>query len=239
MDNNEYQAFLRDYSTSINHELIPAATVILVRDQDSRFEVLLLQRSKELKFVGGFWVFPGGRIDPEDFKAPDDLMEASRSAAVREAKEETDLDIEISSLVRFSHWVPPPANMPRLFATWFFLAPAPQQAGVTVDGSEICDYMWVTPEEALKKRDAGELEFAPPTFITLQELAKQPDSKSTFSFAESREPPFFATRIVKEGENTIALWHGDAGFETSDPSTKGPRHRLVLSKKSWQLEKDL
>src|SRR5690348_4693324 len=53
----------------------PAATVVLVRDGERGLEVLLAKRSSTLEFHGGAWVFPGGRIDPEDYADdPDDVF---------------------------------------------------------------------------------------------------------------------------------------------------------------------
>ena len=44
----------------------PAATVTLVRDAPGGLEVLLLERSKSLRFMPGAFVFPGGALDPGD-----------------------------------------------------------------------------------------------------------------------------------------------------------------------------
>jgi 8-oxo-dGTP pyrophosphatase MutT (NUDIX family) len=44
----------------------PAATLALLRRRKSGLEVLLLQRSQETRFIPGAWVFPGGRLSPED-----------------------------------------------------------------------------------------------------------------------------------------------------------------------------
>ena len=46
---------------------IPAATVVLLRDGADGVETLMLRRDSKLAFAGGAWVFPGGRIDPEDY----------------------------------------------------------------------------------------------------------------------------------------------------------------------------
>jgi len=44
-----------------------AATVILLRDCDPKgFEVFLLKRHEKSSFMGGNYVFPGGRVDQED-----------------------------------------------------------------------------------------------------------------------------------------------------------------------------
>lgn len=45
---------------------VPAATVVLVRDGARGLEVFLLQRHKATAFMGGAYVFPGGKLDPED-----------------------------------------------------------------------------------------------------------------------------------------------------------------------------
>lgn len=44
----------------------PACTVVLARDGADGLEVLLLRRDPQARFLGGFHVFPGGAIGPED-----------------------------------------------------------------------------------------------------------------------------------------------------------------------------
>jgi len=44
----------------------PAATLLLLRERNSRVEVLMMRRQDALRFMGGMWVFPGGRVDPPD-----------------------------------------------------------------------------------------------------------------------------------------------------------------------------
>lgn len=56
-----------------NPEEVPvrnAATVMIVRD-DPRFEVLMVQRTSRVAFGASAWVFPGGRVDPEDANEAD------------------------------------------------------------------------------------------------------------------------------------------------------------------------
>ncbi len=43
-----------------------AATVVVIRDSQAGPEVLMQQRSPDAVFVGGAWVFPGGKVDPQD-----------------------------------------------------------------------------------------------------------------------------------------------------------------------------
>jgi 8-oxo-dGTP pyrophosphatase MutT (NUDIX family) len=45
----------------------PAATIVLLREaDDGRLEALLTRRAAALSFMGGLWVFPGGRMEPDD-----------------------------------------------------------------------------------------------------------------------------------------------------------------------------
>jgi 8-oxo-dGTP pyrophosphatase MutT (NUDIX family) len=44
----------------------PAATVVLLREADGRLEALMMRRGAGLAFMGGMWVFPGGRVEPAD-----------------------------------------------------------------------------------------------------------------------------------------------------------------------------
>src|SRR3954468_24253427 len=189
---------------------IPASTVVLIRDGDDGLETLMLRRNSRGAF-GGMWVFPGGRIDPGDGVEE----EGARRAAARETLEEANLVIDPAVLVPFAHWTPPPIA-PKRFATWFFLAPAP--AGDEAGGrQEVHDHVWVTPAEAMRRRDAGEIELAPPTFVTLHMLAQSADVAAAMNEAAAMPIEFFTTQMVRgPGGELVAVWHGDAPYESGD-----------------------
>ena len=233
-------------------EAVPAATVILVRDGDDGIETLMLRRNSKLAFAGGHWVFPGGRVDDDDLEpspseaagadageAPDEdqrSLEAARRAAVREAAEEAGLVVDVPSLVPFAHWTPPPVAIKR-FATWFFLAPAPS-GDVTVDMGEIHEHQWVRPAEALRKRDEGEIELSPPTWCTLDRLAASATVAEALADAAEAVVEHFETHIARAEEGgAVAMWHGDAGYESGDPDLPGPRHRLWMVPGPWRFER--
>ena len=69
--------------------IIEAATIVLLRDLGAGVECLMLQKTRGQSF-GEHWVFPGGRVEPEDGEGPDGI----RRAAVREAQEETGLVLD-------------------------------------------------------------------------------------------------------------------------------------------------
>lgn len=215
---------------------VPASTVILVRDGSEGLETLMLRKNSKIAF-GGMWVFPGGRVDPEDAAEldPADDLEAARRAAVREALEESALPIAPEAMVPFSHWTPPPIT-PRRFLTWFFVAAAPRDR-VVIDQGEILDHAWMSPGEALERRDAKEIELAPPTFVSLFELSRWSSVDEALAQARARTPERFETRIAVHDEGPVALWHGDAGYEAADLLAEGPRHRLWMAKTRWRYER--
>jgi 8-oxo-dGTP pyrophosphatase MutT (NUDIX family) len=79
-----------------------ASTVVLVRpDEHEGFQVLLTRRPEEMRFLGGFYVFPGGTVHESDY-APQTLarcrgMSADRASAL--------LADGHSSAVAVGHWV--------------------------------------------------------------------------------------------------------------------------------------
>ncbi len=226
---------------------VPAATVVVLRDGDDGVEVLMLQRDQGLSFAGGMWVFPGGRLDPEDWpegadpsaQDPDAIEVAARNAAVREAREESGLEIDGDALRRWSHWTPPPRADKR-FTTAFFVAPATDAAAeVVIDDGEIRAHRWARPADAIALRDAGEITLAPPTYITLFQLLGHDTVAAVMADAHDREVEHFATRIAVVGEQWIALYHGDVAYEHDEPdaSLDGPRHRLYMDA-TWSYVRD-
>jgi 8-oxo-dGTP pyrophosphatase MutT (NUDIX family) len=217
------------------HPAIPAATVVLLRDGRDGVEVLMLHRVSKVAF-GGMWVFPGGRVDDGDRQPGDDDVSAASRAAAREALEECGLGVEPDDLVAFAHWVPP-AITPRRYATYFFLARA-SDGDVVVDGGEIHEHEWLPAREVLARRDRGEVDLAPPTWVTLHDLAEHDTVDEALAAARERAPiPHYETRWVTIDGGAVAMWEGDAGYATSDPEERGGRHRLWMVEEGWRLER--
>jgi 8-oxo-dGTP pyrophosphatase MutT (NUDIX family) len=210
--------------------VLPAATVVLLRDARAAPEVLLLRRSSKLAFHGGAWVFPGGRVDLHAGETDDEA--GARRAAVREAREEAGLALDPASLVQLSHWTTP-EGQPRRFATWFYVAAA-ADAEVRVDGGEIADHRWFTAVEALAAQRAGEIELPPPTFVTLCALAGHPSARTALAAAAAASPLVYLPRIVKAAESMASLYPGDAGWQARDAEIPGARHRLLFLASGWR-----
>lgn len=81
---------------------VPAATLVIMRPSDSGGpdEILMVKRSAKMAFAAGAVVFPGGRVDPDDYRVAclyglgvDEADGAARVAALRETLEETGLAV--------------------------------------------------------------------------------------------------------------------------------------------------
>ena len=214
---------------------IPAATVILLRDSDRGVETLMLHRTSKVHF-GGMWVFPGGRIDPEDYPESNDVNIAAQHAAVRETLEETGITIGGDAFAWFAHWTPP-AGTPRRYATWFFASILETDQVIAVDGFEIQNHEWIQPADALARHAAGEIDLAPPTWITLHQLALHEPAAALWQVLKDQPVRVYETRIRKDKDDRrIALWAEDAAYAGGEVDQPGPRHRLVLDPDGFIFE---
>lgn len=209
----------------------PSSTLVLVRDGDAELEVLMIHRGAETAF-GGMWAFPGGVIEEGDIPegTEPDPLPAARRAAARETHEEIGLHVDDSSLVWWSHWLPPTVSLAgKRFSTWFFVAAAGEMHAdehVSVDGDEVHAHEWIAPANALTRQATGEILIAPPTFVTLEQLHRYGDVASALAAAD---PKHFATEVAFAPDGArICLWAGDAGYGLGDAMVQGARHRLVM-----------
>ena len=203
---------------------LPAASVIVVRQTHNGLETLLLKRSDELKHMPGLWVFPGGKI--EAFDEGDDDLEQARRGAARELQEEAGLSFPAETLLTFSHWLTP-VVVKRRFATWFFIAELGSDEPVTVDGSEIVAHEWWRPGDAIRAHHEGQLPITPPTLVSLHDLQGEDDPSALLAQLGERLPRRFFPRVVRDGDQMVFLYEGDAAYESRDLSLQGAQHRTL------------
>ena len=77
---------------------IPSATIIMVRETNNGLETFMVVRHHKIDFASGALVFPGGKIDEQDYemdvhcegiKNDDSFDPAYKVGAIREAFEES------------------------------------------------------------------------------------------------------------------------------------------------------
>ncbi|MCM8557315.1 NUDIX hydrolase [Sphingomicrobium sediminis] len=74
--------------------ILPAATIILLREAGGAPEMLMVRRTRRMAFAAGAWVWPGGRIDDHDHTI--EGAAPYQVAALRELVEEVGLAAALS-----------------------------------------------------------------------------------------------------------------------------------------------
>lgn len=97
----------------------------------------------------GKWVIPGGHVEPG---------ETIMDAAIREAKEETGLDVKPVTILYFKELINSPDFHRKAHFISFLCVLETEDEVVQLEKRELSDYQWVNPEEALSLPMGGKLE---------------------------------------------------------------------------------
>lgn len=220
-----------------------ACTVVLLRDGKNGIETLMLERPGSSSAFGGAWVFPGGKVDPEDRIGPGgtrlDDNEAARVAGLRELAEETGQQLAPGELTWVARWTPMQA-IPRRFRTWFMLAPA-DGSEVVLNPAEHERHSWLAPREVLKAHAGGVMKLVPPTWLTLHNLSSMESVGQALNAARNSPPTLYNTHLLLPGDGgkpTGVVWDGDADYPGS-AAAAGARNRLLTTGLPWIFEHKL
>src|SRR3989344_6198762 len=104
-------------------------------------EVLLINNSGMKDKLKYYWGFPKGHLNPG---------ESSKDAALREIKEETNLDTEIIAKIGDSKYVFT-VNDEKIFKVVTIFLMKHLNGEIKIQESELLGAAWFSPEEALKK----------------------------------------------------------------------------------------
>ena len=226
-----------------------ASTVCLVRDGAFGLEVLMVRRTPAARFMGGAWVFPGGAIDPDDGAVPG--LDRWQAAAVRELVEETGIwlfssgpevtaarptgpDIfenagakgrrfSAESLHYFARWITP-APLPIRFDARFFLAVVPDGFDPVIDGSELVDFAWIDPADALVRANDGAWVVAFPTLRTITSFNRYRSTDELLRHAGRSVPVSpIQPRLAVADHAVKILVPGDHGYESAGEGERDPK----------------
>jgi 8-oxo-dGTP pyrophosphatase MutT (NUDIX family) len=215
----------------------PAATVVVLRDSPLGPEVLMVRRTRGASFMADAYVFPGGRVEPEDGQGE----AAFAVAAARELSEEAAITLDSASLVPFAHWITP-AQEPKRFDARFFIGALPPGQEARHDTVETVDALWATPAEVLRRYVAGELKLPPPTIRNLEDLSPHASVEAALAWARTRAVVPILPKLTSIDATIAIVFPWDAEYSSlpgeglpisvDHPVAQGAS-RFVLSEGRW------
>lgn len=240
---------------TVEGEPLDAASVVLLRDgARGGLEVFLLRRGGSTTVMNDAYVFPGGKVDPEDADtsrlgtlelagSPHELigepaLDPRRAAsffvaACRETFEETGVTVRAADLIPLSRWITPktPAMMRRRFDTRFFLACIPADAAATHDGQEADASAWYSPREALERYRDREIMLAPPQIMTLAGLVSFSSYEHLREQMQGHVPRLIEPKTVQAGEKRLIVYPGDPRHPVGERAMRGPTALLFQNER--------
>jgi 8-oxo-dGTP pyrophosphatase MutT (NUDIX family) len=136
--------------------------------------------------------------------------------------------LEISRLFRWAHWITPTA-LPKRYDTRFFLTVLREEEQCKPHDQETTQGMWLTPLEALRRNDRGEIALSPPTLVNLHELLPFEDMRSLLAglgertWGKARLP-----KMIPIHKGMLALQTWDPSYETGLPEAELARDPQTL-----------
>ena len=228
------------------------------------YRVLLLKRNPHARFMPGAYVFPGGQVDELDRQDSSLLTEtfpwkkwgwtsrieaqASLISALRETHEEAGEDLntwnlDTSRLSCYAHWLTPPITKKR-FDTFFWLLTLPSSFVPKVDGQEIVDGGWWSPEQALEAYAQEKIDLAPPTLRILHELIDLISISPPFNITPYKHS--ICPVIYKHNQTLSLCFFGDRMYTEIDQGGsivkedhdhhQGPLNRVTKNKQTGRWD---
>jgi 8-oxo-dGTP pyrophosphatase MutT (NUDIX family) len=132
------------------------------------------------------------------------------------------LRLAVGGIHYFAHWITP-RGAPRRYDTRFFVAAAPPGQIAAHSAGETIAEVWITPEDALARHRAGEIEVIFPTIRNLQVISRFSTGGDLLAAAAraSSSVPAIEPRVVADGNGVRIVLPGDPGYEEApvpDPS---------------------
>lgn len=164
-------------------------------------------------------------------------FEAHREALNRgergllEILEAEDLRLDLGAMGYFAHWITPVVERRRFNARFFAVLAPPGQEPLH-DDREVVDSRWLTPGEALAQYRAGEVQLAPPTLRTLEDMqAAGARAQAIVAGLTARRPVPTLPRFEQRDGALTLLLPGDPSYPSPHP-VHGPT-RVVMEQGRW------
>ena len=148
-------------------------------------------------------------VEPRAAEAREAVAKGERSFI--DLVRDLDLRLHLDAMAVYARWITP-ANMPKRFDTWFFIAAAPKDQLAACDGWETVDAEWIAPAEALRLAEAGARKIIFPTRMNLQMLAQSRSADEAIAAARSRTVVVVEPRLERRNGEPYLVLPEAAGY---------------------------
>ena len=123
------------------------------------------------------------------------------------------LELVADAVHYVSHWITPELA-PRRYDTRFFVTAAPPGQVARHDDGETIATIWIRPNDALARFEAGEIELLPPTVDNLGQLGAHRSTEQVMAWARlvTDVPTILPVVLIEDGR-LLVLRPGDDGYE--------------------------
>lgn len=200
-------------------EARPAATVLVLRDGATGPEVFLLRRSADARFMGGAYVFPGGRVDPGDADPAlrCDLTPEQAAARMREPDPSLALALHVAAIRE-----------------------CVEESGIFLAEGPLSDESLRALRRSLSGRGAPPLAQVLPPGVTLRVASLVPLARWVTPRLESRrfDARFFLARApasVEGASHDGRETDASAWMTPADAIERARRREIVLAPPTWRV----
>jgi len=134
-----------------------------------------------------------------------DRINANEDGVLESMCRQENLLLATDQLAYVSHWITP-MDQPKRYNTRFFVARAPANQEALHDGHETVHSVWIRPEEALERFNAGQLNLISPTFKNLEAIAGYASTEELLEAKRTIDPatiPTILPRVISSDTETF------------------------------------
>ena len=140
------------------------------------------------------------------------------------------LALRTEALLPWSRWITPrqPAVTNKRFDTRFFLTRIDADQHASHDNFETTDSVWLTPQQALARYAAGEIDLVAPQIMSLYQLKAHQTVDAALHEAHQRPPALVEPHPFMEDGKRILTYPGDERHPVAERAMRGPTRLQLL-----------
>jgi 8-oxo-dGTP pyrophosphatase MutT (NUDIX family) len=158
------------------------------------------------------------------------LRQALPQSGWHEALRQSGMALHTHALLPWSRWITPrqPAVTNKRFDTRFFMARFEEGQQARHDNFETTESAWLTPQQALARYAAGDIDLVAPQIMSLYELKAHRQVEDALQEARQRPPALIEPHPFDDHGQRVLCYPGDPCHPVSTRAMRGPTRLLLV-----------